>query len=180
MELQTLTTIRLELEPQVVAHAGQLFELFQDEALYTYIMRTPPKLLEEFRDGIRFLEGRLSRDGSEYWLNWVAFDRSSRNIVGQFEVSMDIESREARLAYTVFQKYWRQGFAQEGGRHLIEHLFKDWQASKIIIEMDVRNLASVKLAESLGAKRIAFRPKAQLLKGDWSDEYTYEILRPPV
>lgn len=53
-----------------------------------------------------------------------------------------------------------------------------WGATKVIIEMEIRNNASFRLAESLGAKRVAFKPKAQLLKGEWSDEYQYEILSP--
>jgi ribosomal-protein-alanine N-acetyltransferase len=178
MDLQILNSQRLRLEPLLVTHSESLFELFQDPALYTWIMREPPNSLADFRAGIEFLEARLSRDQSEYWLNWVAVNRTTGQTVGKIEISLNRETREAYLAYTTFQNFWRNGYAAEGCASVIEHVFQEWGASKIIIEMDVRNEASVRLAETLGGVRVAFNPRVQLLKGEWSDEYRYEIQRP--
>ena len=175
MEMQTLTTTRLEIQPQSIGHSDRLFELFQDEALYPFIFTTPPKSKDEFRERIRFLEGRKSRDGLAYWINWVSLHRETGELIGQVEVTLQIESRELYLAYYVFRKHWRQGYAKESCKAVIAHMFEAWGATKVIIEMDVRNTASFRLAESLGATRVAFTPKAQLLKGEWSDEYRYEI-----
>jgi len=58
---------------------------------------------------------------------------------------------------------------------VIRHLFTDWNAPQIVIEMDVRNTASVRLAESVGAKKVSFKPKVQLVKGEWSDEFRFEL-----
>jgi RimJ/RimL family protein N-acetyltransferase len=60
---------------------------------------------------------------------------------------------------------------------VIDFLFCEKRVTKVIIEMDVRNVASIALAESLGAKRISFHEKVQMIRGEWSDEYRYEILR---
>jgi RimJ/RimL family protein N-acetyltransferase len=111
-------------------------------------------------------------------MNWVALHRTTGELIGQVEVSMEIESRELNLAYTIFRNHWRQGYAKESCLAVIKHLFSEWAATKVIIEMDVRNHASFRLAESLGAKRVAFKPRAQFLKGVWSDEFRYEIPRP--
>jgi [ribosomal protein S5]-alanine N-acetyltransferase len=46
----------------------------------------------------------------------------------------------------------------------------------VVIEIDVRNIASWKLAESLGAKRVATKANADFFKGQSSDEYHYEIV----
>jgi RimJ/RimL family protein N-acetyltransferase len=178
MKMQILLTPRLELQPQTVVHSDRLFDLFQDKELYSFITRTPPKSRDEFRERLRFLEGRQSRDGLEYWMNWVSVLRMSGEIIGQIEVSMQVESRELYLAYYVFRSHWKQGYAKEGCAAIIDHMFTSWGATKVIIEMDVRNNASFRLAESLGAKRVAFKPKTQFLKGEWSDEYQYEILPP--
>jgi RimJ/RimL family protein N-acetyltransferase len=48
---------------------------------------------------------------------------------------------------------------------------------KVIIEMDILNSASVRLAESLGATRVDFKPKAETIRGRWSDVYVYELVR---
>ena len=60
---------------------------------------------------------------------------------------------------------------------MIEFLFAEKNSTKVIIEMDVRNVASVSLAESLGAKRVSHTEKVQKIRGEWSDEYRYEILK---
>ena len=176
MDLQILKSPRLRLEPLDAGHAERLFQLYQDAELYLWIFRDPPPDPKEFREGIEFLEKRLSRDQSEYWLNWVAFDANTNEIVGKVEISLHRTTRHAYLAYTIFRWFWRMGYGKEACRSVIEHVFHDWGASKVIIEMDIRNAASVRLAESLGATRVGFKPKAQFFKNSWSDEYAYEIV----
>jgi RimJ/RimL family protein N-acetyltransferase len=161
----------------LTAHAVKLYELFQDPELYPYITRTVPSDLVEFSKGVSFLEGRMSRDEKEYWLNWVSFSVESGEIIGKVEISIERENRVAYLAYTTFRRFWRQGYAKEACAEVIRHIFADWGADKVVIEMDIRNTASIRLAEGLGAKRVSFKPKAQLLKGEWSDEYRYELTK---
>jgi len=175
MHLETLSTERLLILPYGSNFADSLFELFQDPELYTYIPRTVPTNLIQFRKDVAFIEGRNSPDGREYWLRWIPQEKSSGKIVGLLEITLEKESRVACLAYTTFREFWQKGFAREGCAELIRHIFSDWAATKIVIEMDVRNTASIRLAESLGATRVLFKPKAQLLKEEWSDEYRYEI-----
>jgi RimJ/RimL family protein N-acetyltransferase len=161
----------------LIAHADQLFELFQDPELYPFISRTVPTDLSEFRKGIEFLEGRTSYDGKESWLNWVSFAYDTGEIVGKVEITIEKDTGIANLAYTTFRKHWGQGYAKEACAEVIRHLFDHWNATQVVIEIDVRNTASVRLAESLGARRVAFKPKAQMLKEEWSDEYRYELDR---
>jgi [ribosomal protein S5]-alanine N-acetyltransferase len=177
MQMQKLRTKRLTLVPQSIDHAEQLFELFQDEELYPFINRVPPASLQKFRDGIEFLVARREEIHDELWLNWVMVHADSNQLVGQVEVSLNSKTRDFYLAYTTFKGYWRQGFAKEACAEVIHHMFRDWKATRAIIEMDIRNTASVQLAQSLGALRVAFTPRAQELKGEWSDEYRYEICR---
>jgi ribosomal-protein-alanine N-acetyltransferase len=175
MELKTLSTDRLLLVPYGSNFADSLFELFQDPELYTYIPSTVPTDLNQFRKEVALIEGRNSPDGKEYWLRWIPLQKATGKIVGLLEITLEKESRVAFLAYTTFREFWKMGYAREGCAELIRHMFSDWNATKIVIEMDVRNTASVHLAESLGATRVLFKPKAQLLKEEWSDEYRYEI-----
>jgi ribosomal-protein-alanine N-acetyltransferase len=165
----------LILEPQVVRHAEELFRLFQDPELSRYITRDPPRDFSVFLEGIAFLEGRKSRDQKEYWLNWVAFEASTQEIVGQFELSLDPAKGEANLAYFVFRAYQRRGFAKQGCRAVLSYAFQKLGLRVAKIEMDQRNQASWALAESLGARRIRAKSRAQEIRGQWSDEFLYEL-----
>ncbi len=177
--MEKINTKRLCLEPLELRHTKSLFDLYQDPELFCWIRKNPPSSRQEFTNGICFLEKRLSRDKSEYWLNWVAANKESSEIVTQIEVSLHRERRHAHLAYTTFRKFWKNGFAKEACTAVVDHLFSKWNVSKIVIEMDTRNEASIRLAESLGAKRVGFKAKAEFFKDTWSDEYTYEIAFAP-
>jgi ribosomal-protein-alanine N-acetyltransferase len=172
-----LTTQRLRLEPMRVHHAAPCFDLFQDEKLYQYEQRGKPSDAAKFAERFLFLEARCAPDFSQYWWNWICIDVITNQIVGQVEVSLMRETGESFLAYHVFPAYWRKGFAKEACAKVIDFLFCEKRVTKVIIEMDVRNVASIALAESLGAKRISFHEKVQMIRGEWSDEYRYEILR---
>lgn len=176
--MQTLRTARLELQPLSLEHADRIFDLFQDDELSTFTHRGGPITRDEFREGVRYVAGRISKDGLRHLLNWECIHRSTGELIGQIEVSMGVESRVSNLAYTIKRSQWRQGYAKESCAAVIDHMFTVWGTRRVGIEMDVRNVASVRVAESLGARRVAFKPKAMMLKGEWSDEYHYEILRP--
>ncbi len=172
--MRALSTARLRIEPMEAEHAPELYEKFRDPALYTWILRTPPEDLAKFREGLAAVEGRASPDGSEAWLNWVGFDRVSGEIIGTAEVSLIHATSAFHLAYTVFRPFQRRGYAYELCAAVVAEMTESFGARKLIVEMDVRNLASVRLAEKLGAVLRAFNPKVQMLKGEWSDEFRYE------
>ena len=176
MDLQVLETNRLQLDPLTASNADLLFALFQDPDLHRYTIRDVPQSLEIFKEGCRFLEGRLSRDQTEYWLNWISVHKNTHQIVGKIEVTLNRSTLCAYLAYYTFQEHWKKGYAREACLEVIEHLFQVWSAKKIVIEMDTRNQASIRLAESLGAKREGHKKNAEFFKGTWSDEYCYEIV----
>ena len=175
IDIPNLKTERLRLEPQNVEHAEKLFKPFQNPRLYKYIKREPLVSADQLREGIKSLDNRMLPDKSEFCLNWVLINEENDEYIGQIEVSMPVNESYFYLAYTIFEEHWQKGYAKEGCKAVINFMFKEWKASKAIIEMDIRNTASIKLAESLGAKQIAFKPKVQMLKGEWSDEYVYEI-----
>lgn len=175
--MQILTTERLRLEPLMRYHADALFEFFQEPGLYEWIKDEAPTSIEKFRENCKFLEGHLSPDKTEYWLNWIPFEKTTDQIIGKIEITLYKASLHVNLAYFIFKKYQKLGYAKEACEIVVGHMFNHWHAKKIIIEMDTRNLASICLAESLGAKKIGFKKNAEFFKGSWSDEFHYEILR---
>ena len=68
--MRTLIATRCTLEPQVVAHAGEMFIVLSDPAIYEF-ENAPPVSKEWLTDRFAKLESRTSSDGTEHWLNWV-------------------------------------------------------------------------------------------------------------
>ena len=170
-----IETINLRLEPIRQDHAVLLFAPLSDAQLYALMPEEPPKSLEALQKRYAFLQAGKSPDGKEHWLNWTTFDRTDTP-VGTFQATVR-DDTPSDIAYIVFKAHWRQGIASEAGAGVIDHVFTRYLTPMLAANIDTRNVASIKLVERLGLKRVAFIPNADAFKGMASDEYRYEMTR---
>ena len=170
---QIFHTSRLRIEALSIDHAACVFPAQLDPAIYQFIPDEPLSL-QELTRRYTFLEGAKSPDGSEHWLNWIAFLKDSHTVVGTFQATI-LEEGTASIAYTVFPDFWRQGYATEIGHCLISHIFNTYTPSTISAEIDTRNKASIQLIERWGFCRTKLTHDADFFKGSSSDEYTYSM-----
>lgn len=172
-----LETERLRLEPLRAAHAAEMFEMLSDERLYTFIPRDPPPSLASVQERFARLETRASPAGDELWLNWVARTKLEHACVGRVEVTL-LADTSAYLAYEIAAPHWRRGFATEACQRILDVLFDDYGATRVVAEVDSRNTASMQLLERLGFECGLLRKHADEFKGSVSDEYTYTLNSP--
>jgi ribosomal-protein-alanine N-acetyltransferase len=172
--LKPLDTVRLVLEPLVATHAAEVYPELLDPALYRFIPTSPPASVEALEARYARLESRCSPDGREVWLNWVARRVEDRAPVGTFEVTLRAEN-EALLAYTVFARFQRQGLAREACARIVDSLVRDWGVKLVTAFLHTGNAASIRLLERLGLRRVAFIPRADVIRGESIDEFRYEL-----
>jgi ribosomal-protein-alanine N-acetyltransferase len=169
-----LHTTRLRLEPLRREHAAVLHERIGDPRCYE-LLPTSPLSQAELEARYAFLEHGTSTDGQEHWLSWTLFLQGEELPVGTFQASLR-DGVGGTLAYMIAPAFWRRGIASEAGHRVIRHLFEHYDCPLLTIEMDVRNVASIKLAESLGFSRMELKRDADYFKGSTSHEYRYELL----
>ncbi|MBD6619212.1 GNAT family N-acetyltransferase [Komarekiella sp. 'clone 1'] len=172
-----IETSRLLLEPLVPAHASVIYEQLLDKRLYQFIPQSPPISLQTVESRYLALSSRLSPDGQEGWLNWVIRFRESGVYIGTLQATVHANCTAA-IAYTIFPLFWRQGYAKEGCSRVLEHLFEEYRVSFVTVDIDTRNIASIRLVEALGMKRTFTRTNADFFKGSVNDEYRYEAVSP--
>ena len=95
----------LTLEPQTVAHAGDMFAVLSDPAIYEYENEPPPSL-EWLRDRFARLESRYSPDRQEQWLNWV-IRLPTPELVGYVQATVRANGC-ADIAYVLSSAYCHQ------------------------------------------------------------------------
>ena len=173
MAPQTFHTSRLRIEALRLDHAACVFPAQLDQTIYQFIPDEPLSL-QELTRRYTFLENAKSPDGSEHWLNWIAFLKDSHAVVGTFQATIPAEGH-ASMAYTIFPPFWRQGYATEIGYRLISHIFNAYIPSTISAEIDIRNKASIQLVERWGFSRTKTTHDVDFFKGSSSDEYTYSM-----
>ncbi len=136
------------LEPQVAAHAGELFAVIGDPSLYGYIDAPPPASEAALRARLERLETRVSPDGGEHWLNWVVRD-SAGTVVGYVQATVTPD-HGAEIAYVVGRAYWRRGHAFAACRLMLTELAAHYGVTRITATLDPANAASLALAKKLG------------------------------
>ena len=166
---QALHSARLDLEPVSPSHAAEAWPQTDDDRMWTYF----PELRPATRDALRAQYERWERgspDAAQVWLNWLCRDRSTHALVGSMQATVFPDERCAYLAYAVYPAHQRRGYAAEASRCVIEHLRGTYHVQRILAEMDVRNEASFRLAESLGFKRMKRE----------GNSYIYELASAPL
>ncbi|MGH2442109.1 MAG: GNAT family N-acetyltransferase [Chloroflexota bacterium] len=165
---------RLVLEPLRESHSGPLYESLLDVDLYRFLPQDPPVSEQTVRDRYLRLEARQSPDGSEVWLNWAMRSPEVAGYVGTLEATVGPD-RTAYVAYMVFARHQRMGFATEGLRRILRYLVAVYAVQTIAALIDTRNRASIALVQRLGFVPVARINDADFFKGTPSDEYRYEL-----
>jgi ribosomal-protein-alanine N-acetyltransferase len=135
------------LEPQVAAHAPELFALLRDPRLYTWLDDEPPEDELTFRRRLERLESRQSGDGTEAWLNWVV--RSAAKVVGYVQATIEPDGT-ATIAYVIGADHWRRGHAEAATRLMVDELQAAYGARRLRATVDPANAASIGLLHKLG------------------------------
>jgi RimJ/RimL family protein N-acetyltransferase len=137
----------LELEPQREAHAGEMFAVLCDPALYEY-ENEPPASMEWLRERYRKLESRCSPDGREQWLNWV-IRLPSAQLIGYVQATVQPDGRAA-IAYVVGSEWWGRGLASRAVEAMIAELAANHGAHTVTAVFKRDNHRSRRLLERLG------------------------------
>ena len=156
--MTAIVTERLSLEPQVAAHAEEMFRVLADPAIYEH-ENEPPASVEWLRERYRKLESRRSPDGRERWLNWV-LRLSSAELIGYVQATVHEDGR-ALIAYELASRFWGRGLAQEAVRAMIAELVRSHGVGRLAAVLKASNGRSRRLLERLG-----FAPASPGLRGE--------------
>ena len=122
--IRPLETPRLVLEPQVAAHADEMFIVLCDPAIYEF-ENAPPGSAEALRERYRALEARRSPDGAQLWLNWIVRLKDGGAAIGYVQATV-LPDATALVAYEFNSAWWGRGLAHEAVaaamRELSQHL----------------------------------------------------------
>lgn len=169
--LPTLKTSRLILEPINESHTDELYELFADQELHTFVPFEPPTREQQRQRCARWAK-RKSPDGRELWLNWLARDVDTQTVVGHFQAGAK-ENREASIGYVVAKKFQNQGRATEALEVIFDYLKVSLGVQLVKAWSDTRNIPSHRVAQKMGMTQVEVIKNADFFKGSSSDEFVF-------
>lgn len=92
-----------------------------------------------------------------------------------FSTILREEFQWARFGYTIHNQFWRQGFGKEAVKAAINLAFESLHYHRIEAHINLDNVASIKLAESVGMVYECTR-KGFIYENDkWTDQLVYFI-----
>lgn len=124
----------------------------------------------DFEKTERFLTSFcISRNGAV-----AAVHRESGKMMG-YILFNEIEEGVYEMGWIYNRKFWRQGYAYESCRAVIDYAFEKLNAKKIIAE-SIDAIKSVNLMKKLGMELEDIQ-RSQDNHGSWTDLYVYALLR---
>ena len=166
-----LETDRLILRRYHQEDLQDLYEYLSDEEVVKY----EPYRAMDMEETIRELDVRIASGE----MIAVVLKENGKLIGNLYLSQRDFDSLE--LGYVFNKHYWRQGYAKESCKALIQKAFSG-ATHRIYAECDPDNTASWKLLERLGFAREAhFKQNVYFRKDDqgnpiWKDTFVYSLL----
>ena len=137
--MRTLAASQFVLEPQVAAHAHEMFSVLSDPAIYEF-ENAPPINEEWLRKRFERLESRGSSDGTQQWLNWV-IRLPGGKLAGYVQATV-FEDCSAYVAYELHSQYWRQGIGSTSVRAVLQELRDQYAVATFIAVLKALNYRS--------------------------------------
>lgn len=146
-DMRVLSTPSLLLEPLLVAHAGEMFEVLSDPAIYEF-ENAPPQSAQALIDRYAMLEHRQSPDGRQRWLNWVI--RLPGGALAGYVQATVLASGTAYVAYELASRHWRQGIGGAAVAAMLTELRLNYAVQRYVAVLKARNYRSLGLLHKLG------------------------------
>lgn len=144
--MRAVTARLCTLEPQVAAHADEMFGVLSDPAIYEF-ENEPPASLAGLRRRFELLESRGPADGSELWLNWVV-RLPDGALAGYVQATVN-KAGWAYVAYELNSRHWRQGIGSCAVRAMLDELVAAYGVTMFVAVLKARNVRSRALLHRL-------------------------------
>jgi RimJ/RimL family protein N-acetyltransferase len=167
-----INTPRLVLRPYSLGDVDAVLSYAADKEWGRYLPLPRPYLR---RDAERFVAGQILLDRTVH-PSWAIVFKNS--VIGGINIRFNFENRLAEMGYSIARDNWRQGFAYEAARAVVEaafHVHPD--LNRIRASTDLRNLASQRVLEKVGMSKEGILRQNRFVHEEFADEVWFGLLR---
>lgn len=169
MITQTIETSRLFLRSFEKDDARFAISIWNDPEMGEYL---PDEAMEEIDEGyVKEIE-KLTEDEECYYL--IAELKDTHKRIGTCSFMVSDDGKIYDIAYCVHRSYWRNGFATEMAKGMIDYAVKQG-ADKITVRVNKENVGSNKVVRKLGFEVVGEKTyKKRGTEIEFTD-YLYEL-----
>ncbi len=153
-------------------HAEHLYDILQDDRVYTFIPENAPKSIKSLKNKFQILEkGSLKEE--ELWLNYVIYSLNNSKYIGTLQATVLLKKNSILIAYILDPKVWGKGYAKKALSIMINNLEAKYKNFRFFAYIDSRNERSIRLVKKLGFKCVDYIENADFFKGSSSHELVF-------
>ncbi len=172
--LPTIETPRLILKKISMDNLYDMNRYASMEETSKYLVWTPHFNLLETRGTIEFHMNQYKKGASP---DWGINHKEDGVFIGTCGfTSVDEYNNSAELGYVLSPEYWRRGLMKEALGAVMRVAFSQIGFHRLTVRIMDGNIASVKLAESMGFVYEGTARDCQIIKGAYATVHTYSIL----
>ena len=173
----SIETARLLLRAYVPADA-EAFHAYQSLPEVARYLYWGPRDLEQVRASLAEKIERLALRDERQLIGRSVVLRATGELIGDYVLSWSShEHRQGEIGYAFDPRHQGQGYATEAGLPMLAIGFGGLGMHRIMGRLDARNTASARVLERLGMRREAHLVENEFIKGEWTDELVYAMLR---
>lgn len=103
--------------------------------------------------------------------------KAQEKVIGDVVLTItSLDDRQAEIGYCFHPEFRGRGYASRAVHAVLGYAFESLEMQGVRAITDVRNERSWRLLERVGMRREAHLPRNTFVKGDWIDDYLYEML----
>lgn len=172
-----IVTERLVLRPFVAADAPALGAVHAQEGVVRYLCGDPMTREDAVKEVERRIsKARITAEGDQLMVAAILAETGA--FVG--DVSLAYRSAVngvAEIGFVTDPAHRGRGLATEAARAVLDLGFEHLDIHRVIGKCDARNVASARLLVRLGMRPEAHFVENEFVKGEWTDELVFAILR---
>ncbi len=169
-----LETSRLVLRRPIDADAPALSEVYREPEMTRYVTFAAQ---QDIGDALRFLAWIKDGFDRKDSVRWVIEDKNSARLIGT--AGLHFWKRDIRCAeagYHIGLPYWRNGYATECLRAMVQFGFLRMNLNRIEAVVAEGNAASGRVLEKVGFRHEGILRQRLSIQGKLRDQYWYSLL----
>lgn len=172
-----IETARLYLRPFQATDLDALYDIQWRPEVHRYLY-SEPRDRRQTRELLtrRLVMGELDEDRDTLMLALLRKDTGE--LVGDVMLTrVSREHGQGEIGYVLHPDHHRRGFAAEAAIEMLRLGFDKLGLHRIVGRCDARNAASATVLRKLGMRHEAHLRENEYVKGEWTDEYIFAMLR---
>lgn len=173
-----INTEHLTLRSFCESDSEAMYRIQSNPEMTKYSPDEPWKSIDEGKEFIKLTQWLYESEYSTFRYFFAVIEKENNILIGYCGIGgIQYDHAENEVFYGISEEYWGRGYATECGKAMLQYGFIQLGLLKVIGAVHIGNLASIKVLEKIGLKRIGLIHGLPEELSFYNGEYLYALDR---